>query len=1033
MALSEPGHAEGEELFVLMIGDAMTQFVLEDLNGFSEASPDWDLAVQFSDTSSFDSLLASWQLEESPTREALSAGRWDIVVLQETSLLPGIAGLRNHPGWYADGVVPESTHAQGEPFWQSSEQLGGEILVSTSARLALFPIWPRAEGHEDLVAYFPDARSATMAVSTSEALQDWLDAVDELSEQPDRLSFSSMNAIWFHTRDQLGFDLYSEDPVLAGPTGHYLTAASLFRSLTGASMTELNYNGELDSLVAEEIRATVDTMLGEAFALPERIETDKEEEEPPVDDVPDEMPEPEPALPPSQTYRLLLVGDGHTQTLSNHLQGFFDNDPTVNVDFVEASDETVIIDHVLYLPSVLQTASAALDSDSAIALVDGQAAIDLYAVAAGPQVSVLTPWPLGPDDPILLEIDGDQSALTQQGIDRLLEKALPSARQGWFDAPRPPAPSISPDTLQSINFADLWQQAEATLPELNFYGDDLEVDPTPGEYSAAASIFAHVTQRSVIENLYQSMLTEEQSLALRELTLPSSEEPKFEAPNKVLMLGNSTNGLLADDLLGFLGGDAQIEVLDGDLEDLYSNVNTRANMVTTPWDTIILQGSMIGAAYAAMHAQAELLFEGDAPFDLSTSGLRFRVYGELLARHALVSTDANVLLVTSWPYQDGQASLANFPPEANAAQMQAYTNEGYENLAGILDREFPGRVSVAHVGDAWQRETTVDLYGEDPVAGHVYGHYLAAAVLFESISQQSAADRPYLGNLPEDIAVYLRSAADPSSDGASRLVDRSTLQFVSPLVAEEEASLAEHLNANLDAIAPENTDGTFPSLFGRYDKVEQSTWADNWTKLLDFSGVAWDQPQSGTLITDRFLLLARHFTRPNGSEVKFTDRNGDLVVRTLIAQKFARFDSFDLRTDITVALLDKPVPETVAIYPLLSSAIHPDDLIGAKLLSTYKDKTVAISAISRFDLFGNDSEVVTTSADPELVDPSWDRSAVRGDSGHPSFLILDGRLVLFSGHTFTGSGTKGPFYGGLGNHAKIQALMEQLQATEIGS
>ena len=1030
-----PSVAE-DELIVLMIGDSMTQVVLDDLSGFSNASLDWEVFLQVFNISESASLLDAFQAEGPSIIEALNADQWDYVVVQERNLLPSIAGLSKHPEWYDDQMVPEAILAEGESFWQSGETVGQTILSSSNANLTLFPIWPRAAADEDLLRVLPDPRPAAMAMLTSEAQQAWLEDLRTTIGKTDRLLFAPLNAAWFHALDQLGLDLYAEDPVLAGPAGRYLAAASLFRVLTGATLADIPYSGTLESTVAQNIRSTVDSLLGQPFILPEVAETEDPQDE--HGETPEEEeiePEPTsaPELPPLVGHRYLLVGGGDKATLISHLQGFFNNDPAVYLELEEqvTPNDPASYDHILFLPDVDTLVLAALEEESNTFLADGQAIIEQHAVAQGPPITLLTPWPK------TAEQEAEVTVLTQLAMSMLLRQAQPGLRQGWFDAPRPPSPNIALDSVVQLDLIDLWRRARLTLPELDFYGDDPAVDPMPGQYTIAARLFAHLTQRDVTNQPYQGMLTADQARALRELATQAANPPSKTRtiPSKVLVLGNDVTTAYANDLLGFLGKEAKVVLRtqgEASLEAFHANGLHRAEMVTTDWDTVILQASLTSAAYATLHARELELFENGAAFDVSTPAKDFRIYVELLARHALVGTETDVVLVASWPFEDGHESLAVFSPNANAAQMQTYTNEAYERIALTLNNEFPGRVQVAYVGNAWLRDPEIDLYSDDPEGGNALGHYLAAAVLYESLSHQSPADHPYIGSFSESTAAYLRQLADFSREPEPQLADRSIMRVVAPILAEE-AILSENLNTAIDEHAPRVLEGPFPGIFEAYDTSGPSTWANNWTQALDFSGVAWDQAQAGTLITDRFILLARHFTRTTGSEVRFTDRNGEHVVRTIIGQDFASFDSFALRTDITVALLDSAVPDTVAVYPILSGDIDPEILLGSKLISTYKNRTVGLSVIKKFDLFSNDSEVVTTRANPDLIDSSWDRLTVHGDSGHPSFLIVDGQLTLLSTHTFVGPGTKGPYFGGPGNQDKIQRIMDDLLAAEIGS
>ena len=55
---------------------------------------------------------------------------------------------------------------------------------------------------------------------------------------------------------------------------------------------------------------------------------------------------------------------------------------------------------------------------------------------------------------------------------------------------------------------------------------------------------------------------------------------------------------------------------------------------------------------------------------------------------------------------------------------------------------------------------------------------------------------------------------------------------------------------------------------------------------------------TGTLITPQHVVLASHFPISNGTILQFTDRNGNAVVRRLVRQDFAWFDTMKVSTDM---------------------------------------------------------------------------------------------------------------------------------------
>ena len=263
-----------------------------------------------------------------------------------------------------------------------------------------------------------------------------------------------------------------------------------------------------------------------------------------------------------------------------------------------------------------------------------------------------------------------------------------------------------------------------------------------------------------------------------------------------------------------------------------------------------------------------------------------------------------------------------------------------------------------------------------------------------------------------------------------RINPQVSLRFYD-LEVPENTSLVDYLNLSIDALAPAVPTTTDKAIFESYSSTSASTWANNWTAALDFSGIAWDNNRAGTLISEQHFIYARHFARDDGDTVRFTDRNGDIVERTIESQGFARFDAFPevVSTDIQIARLNEPLPDTVTYYSLFPEVEDPSSLLGAKVLFTNQHRNLAMAKISQIDLFEHnsvpDTEVVTTQPDGSLIDPAWAYELIVGDSGHPMFFVIEGQLVLVSHHTWTGD-AKGPYYGGPGNHVKMQRIMDEL-------
>ena len=198
-------------------------------------------------------------------------------------------------------------------------------------------------------------------------------------------------------------------------------------------------------------------------------------------------------------------------------------------------------------------------------------------------------------------------------------------------------------------------------------------------------------------------------------------------------------------------------------------------------------------------------------------------------------------------------------------------------------------------------------------------------------------------------------------------------------------------------------------------------WSRSWTRRIDFTGVAWDQPTTMTLITPRHVVMARHYKRTRGSMVRFHDRSGREVQRVVV--DLANFPGKD---DITVGILNEPVPSGVKHYKLLEPApdLH-EKLLGALALLTDSERLVHVHEMQ---------------VHPKAVHFRYPRSLpkgfyeelAKGDSGNPSFLFINGEPVLVETHMLGGAGI-GPFYGNAEIQAGIKQAMAQLAVNHGGA
>jgi hypothetical protein len=181
-------------------------------------------------------------------------------------------------------------------------------------------------------------------------------------------------------------------------------------------------------------------------------------------------------------------------------------------------------------------------------------------------------------------------------------------------------------------------------------------------------------------------------------------------------------------------------------------------------------------------------------------------------------------------------------------------------------------------------------------------------------------------------------------------------------------------------------------------KARSSTWASG----LDFSGVsdvvgnAWQTKKTATLISDQFVIMAKHFHRPVGDTVQWTRPDGSIVLRKI------RSIAHCPMTDITLGKLDEPVTG-LAIYQVLPPGYTWETALKNVLtIHTDQEHKLLIKIIAGIQDTSLDDRVANIHYwTPPAGFEAMDERLVSGDSGHPFFVLYGGRLILLGLHWTT--------------------------------
>ena len=200
------------------------------------------------------------------------------------------------------------------------------------------------------------------------------------------------------------------------------------------------------------------------------------------------------------------------------------------------------------------------------------------------------------------------------------------------------------------------------------------------------------------------------------------------------------------------------------------------------------------------------------------------------------------------------------------------------------------------------------------------------------------------------------------------------------------------------------------SLFKYYQPKAGSKWLNNWAARLDLTGVSWNDSRSATLISPSHIVMAAHYMRPAEVAVMFHDASGQPYERYITAVKPLAIG------DVAVARLNLPLPPAIKPYRFASAA---DAASGRPVIVSDQTRTLSVHRIE-----ATTGGVIRFGYIPGL-NPLYQRNLVVGDSGHPTFLLRNGELVLLETHSTGGPGA-GPFYGDPAVQAAIRSAMAEL-------
>jgi hypothetical protein len=181
-----------------------------------------------------------------------------------------------------------------------------------------------------------------------------------------------------------------------------------------------------------------------------------------------------------------------------------------------------------------------------------------------------------------------------------------------------------------------------------------------------------------------------------------------------------------------------------------------------------------------------------------------------------------------------------------------------------------------------------------------------------------------------------------------------------------------------------------------------------WAADLDLTCISpWNSTggntRAGTLISPRHVLFASHFRPAVGATIRFVTADNATVTRTITA--IVTHSSQDFYTDIDIGVLDADVPSTISFakvmpqnWPTYFPSIAASAATIPAIVLDQEEKALVADWSSNGQWA---SFVFPTNAQRQV----FSERIIAGDSGNPSFVIINNQLVVLTTWTTPNAGT----------------------------
>jgi len=279
----------------------------------------------------------------------------------------------------------------------------------------------------------------------------------------------------------------------------------------------------------------------------------------------------------------------------------------------------------------------------------------------------------------------------------------------------------------------------------------------------------------------------------------------------------------------------------------------------------------------------------------------------------------------------------------------------------------------------------------------------------EAVATANASKASYVSDGTATITVSASVRTVPFSLNFASRGGQTTTSFVSWV----NGSACKHSNEEVDTRLTGKSAASALAIFTTQNHAT-STYVRNtgcWAYDVDLTCMSpWNSQagsnMAGVLISPRHVLFAAHYQPEVGVTMRFVKTDNTVVTRTLTAKRSFAYTA-DYFPDFCVGVLDSDVPAGISFAKVLpanyASYFKSAQYRVAALMTDQEKKALVKDWLGLYTASsGSTIANFTTPIDSKRLE--FSEFLVGGDSGSPSFLIVNNALVLLTVATYSGVG-----------------------------